>query len=116
MPAQPLPRQDRSSRARRLDDAQVQRLMEGYQSGATVYELADQFEIGRNTVCRILRRHQVPMRRRGLSATQTAEAIQLYLHGCAPPRIGQRMGVDAATARRRLRENGITTRRQAGDT
>lgn len=121
-PAQPSPRKETPGSARQVDDTQVQRLIAGYQSGSTVYKLADEFEIGRNTVCRILHRHQVPMRRRGLSHEQTAEAIRLHHEGWTPPQIGQRMGVDAVTVRRRLRDRGVAIRdtrgrtlRQAGD-
>lgn len=109
-PSQPTPKRQRPSRARRLPEAQVQELIEGYKSGSTVYELAAQFKIGRNTVCRILHRHEVPVRRRGLSAEETAEAIRLYHQGWSPPRIGQQMGVNAVTVRRRLRESAISLR------
>ncbi|GAB3474063.1 terminase gpP N-terminus-related DNA-binding protein [Amycolatopsis cihanbeyliensis] len=121
-PPQPTPKRPRPGRARHLDDAHIQQLIAGYLSGSTVYELAEQFKIGRNTVCRILRRHHVPMRRRGLTPEQVTEAVQLYHQGWTPPRIGQRMGVDAVTIRRRLREHGLTIRntqqpdrRQAGE-
>jgi transposase-like protein len=50
------------------------------------------------------------------------ETIRLYHEGWSPPQIGQRMGVDAVTVRRRLREHRISipntqeqTRPQAGD-
>jgi hypothetical protein len=57
-------------RARQLDDGQVQKLIEGYQAGATVYELGDQFGINRQTVGKILKRHGVKMRRQGLSPSR----------------------------------------------
>jgi hypothetical protein len=92
----------------------VHQLIEGYQSGATVYKLAAQFGIGRNTACRILHRHHVPMRRSGLSPDQITEATRLHDQEWSPPQIAHRMGVDAATVRRRLHERGITRHRARG--
>lgn len=114
-PAAETAKRLRPGRARRLSEAQVQELIEGYKSGSTVYELADRFSIGRNTVCRILHRHEVPMRRQGLSAEQTAEAVRLHEQGWSPPRIGRRMGVDAVTVRRRLHDHQQQTQQQAGE-
>ncbi|MGH4013864.1 MAG: hypothetical protein ACRDSL_08020 [Pseudonocardiaceae bacterium] len=53
--------------ARQLDSQQVQDLITGYAAGATVYQLGEQFGIDRRTVSQILHRHDVSMRRRGLS-------------------------------------------------
>ncbi|MGH3390303.1 MAG: hypothetical protein ACRDOO_15650 [Actinomadura sp.] len=70
--------QRKPRRARQLDEEQVRWLIEGYQAGATVYELGNRFGINRKTVSEILHRHQVPMRRRGLSTEQISEAARLY--------------------------------------
>jgi hypothetical protein len=78
---EPEPRpakRNRLRRARRLDGDQVLQLIAGDQSGATIYELGDQFGIERRTVSNILHRHDVPMRRRGLSPDQVDDAIHLY--------------------------------------
>lgn len=40
-------------------------LIAGYESGSTVYELAEVFGIDRRTASAILHRHDVAMRRRG---------------------------------------------------
>ncbi|MFB9729711.1 helix-turn-helix domain containing protein [Haloechinothrix salitolerans] len=96
--------------AQQLDGDQVQELIEGYTSGATVYELGDQFGIERRTVSAILHRHDVPMRRRGLSAEQIDDAVRLYNQGWSLARIGNRMDVAADTVRQRLHERGVTMR------
>lgn len=101
-------------RARQLDDAQVQKLIEGYQSGSTVYELGDQFGIERRTVSAILHRHGVPMRRRGLSGEQIDDAVRLYAQGWSLARIATRMNVDAETVRQRLHERGVAMRDTQG--
>jgi hypothetical protein len=108
---QPTPaRRDRPRRARQLGDDQIQQLIAGYESGATVYELGDRFGIERRTVSNILQRHGVPMRRRGLSPDQVDDAIHLYNLGWSLARVGQHLGVDHTTVLNKLRERGIPTR------
>ncbi|MBB5153652.1 hypothetical protein [Saccharopolyspora phatthalungensis] len=99
----------------------MQQLIEGYKSGATVYELGDQFGIERRTVSAILHRHGVPMRRRGLSEEQIDDAVRLYNQGWSLARIAARMDVAAGTVRQRLHERDVPIRDtqgqpRAGDT
>lgn len=101
-------------RARRLDDGQVQALIEGYQAGATVYELGERFGISRQTVSRYLHRRGVPMRRQGLTPEQIDEAVRLYEAGWSLARIGAQMDVDATTVLARLRERHVRTRNAHG--
>jgi hypothetical protein len=72
------PRRRKPRTAKQLDGERVGKLIAGYQSGSTVYELGDRFGIERRTVSNILQRHGVPMRRRGLSPDQVDDAIHLY--------------------------------------
>ncbi|WP_083666545.1 helix-turn-helix domain-containing protein [Saccharomonospora sp. CUA-673] len=88
----------------------MQQLIEGYKSGATVYELGDQFGIERRTASAILHRHGVPMRRRGLSEEQIDDAARLYQQGWSLARIAARMDVAAGTVRQRLYERGVPIR------
>jgi hypothetical protein len=101
----PKPRQ-----ARQLDADQVQELIARYQTGATVYELGDGFNIERRTVSNILHRHGVPMRRRGLTREQVDDAIHLYNLGWSLARIGEYLDVAHTTVLTKLRERGIPTR------
>jgi len=103
-------KRDRPRRARQLDADQVEELIAGYRSGATVYELGDRFGIERRTVSAILRRHGVPMRRRGLSPEQVDHAIHLYKLGWSLARVGDHFGVHHTTVLNKLRERGISTR------
>ncbi|MBK0866481.1 helix-turn-helix domain containing protein [Saccharopolyspora sp. HNM0986] len=113
-PSQPIPKRAKPGRTRRLPDDQVQRLIEGYKSGATVYELGDQFGIERRTVSTILHRHGVPMRRRGLSEKQIDGAMRLYNQGWSLARIAARMDVAAGTVRQRLHERDVPIRNTQG--
>jgi DNA-directed RNA polymerase specialized sigma24 family protein len=55
---------------RRLSCEQVTALVAGYQAGATVYELAERFDINRKTVSEHLHRQGVEIRRHGLNSHQ----------------------------------------------
>jgi hypothetical protein len=92
------------------DANQVQALIQGYTTGVTTYELGDRFRIDRRTVSAILHRHDVNMRRRGLSPSQIDDAIRLYNSGWSLARIGEHLSVDPTTVLNRLRERGVPTR------
>ncbi len=79
-----------------------------------MYELGDRFGIERRAVSDILRRHRVPMRRRGLTSEQVDEAIRLYEMGWSLARVGRHLSVDGTTVLNRLRERGISTRDSQG--
>lgn len=68
-------------RARQPGQDQIQMLIHDYVAGATTYELGNRFGVDRRTISSILHRHNVPIRRRGLSPNQTDEAIHLYRLG-----------------------------------
>jgi hypothetical protein len=52
---------------------QVQQVIAGYQVGATVYQLGNQFGIDRETVSRILRRHYITLRGTSLTPTKSTK-------------------------------------------
>ncbi|MBF6214796.1 hypothetical protein IU487_27735 [Nocardia puris] len=109
-PAQPPVKRPKPRRARQLDTEEVAELITGYQAGATVYQLADRFDIERRTVSNILHRHKVPMRRRGLSPDQVDTAIHLYKLGWSLARVGNHLDVNPTTVLAALRRRGIPTR------
>ena len=94
----------------RLTVVEVARLTAAYQEGAGVYELAIDFGINRNTVSSILRNNGAELRRRGLSAEDTAEAAVLYQAGWSLARIGDRFGYSAETIRQALHRFGVRRR------
>jgi hypothetical protein len=102
------------NRRYRLDDDQTQHLIASYQAGSTVYELADEFGIERRTVSAILHRHDVPMRRQGLTVDQANDAMRLYELRWSLARIGNHLGVTADTVRKRLLERGVPMRDTQG--
>jgi hypothetical protein len=110
VPAPPPAKRRRPGRIRHLESDQVEKLIAGYQAGATVYELGDLFRIDRKTVSGILRSHDVPMRRTGLLPEQVHEAARLYEDGWSTAQIAERMNTDQRTVQRRLGEHGVTMR------
>jgi DNA-directed RNA polymerase specialized sigma24 family protein len=113
-PVQRAPKRHLPGKAKQLGPDQAQELIAGYQAGATVYELGDRFGISRQTVSKILHRHDVPMRMQGLSPEQADEAVRLYGVGWSLARVGEKLGVDAHTVRDRLRERGVRMRDAQG--
>ena len=75
-----------------------------------MYELGDRLGIERRTVSNILKRHDVPMRRRGLSPEQIDDAIHLYYLVWSLARVGEHLGVDHTTVLTKLRERGVPSR------
>jgi plasmid maintenance system antidote protein VapI len=88
---------------------QAEQVIADYQSGATVYELGNQYGIDRKTVSRILHRHNIPIRRTGLLPEQVDEATRLHDNGWSTTQIAQHLNVNQRTIQRRLAERGITT-------
>ena len=109
-PAPPPVERYKPGRIQHLPPDQVEKLIAGYQAGATVYELGDLFGIDRKTVSRILRRHDVPMRRTGLLPEQVDEAARLYEDGWSTALIAEHLNTDQRTVQRRLGEHGVTMR------
>ena len=83
----------------KLTGAQLDRLVEGYLKGKTVYELGRQFGIARKTVSEHLHRRGVPMRMRGLDESLRPEITRLHDEGWSLKRLGDRFRVDASTVR-----------------
>lgn len=97
-------------RALRLNVSQVARLVDRYNAGATVYELANQFYIDRKTVSMHLRRQGVVSRYQPPSTELVDEMIRLYESGLSLVRVGERIGVDPATVQRHLGARGVVRR------
>ena len=96
--------------ARRLRSHQLDVLIDAYQSGATVYELAERFGISRQTVSEHLHRQGVRLRLQGLSPSQIEVAVEMYGQGLSLAKIAAQLGVHAGTVHKRLRERGVRMR------
>jgi DNA-directed RNA polymerase specialized sigma24 family protein len=113
LPAKPI-RRPRFQTRRRLAADQIAALVEAYQSGKTMKELASEFGIHRTTVSSHLNEHGVPVRRGGLDQERAAEAVRLYDEGWSSGRLGERFGVSADTVLTVLRRAGASIRPRRG--
>jgi hypothetical protein len=106
---------ERPRTAKQLNAEQAAQLIAGYQAGAKLWELGQQFGIHPETAGLILRRNRIEKRRRGLSAEQEAEAERLNgTGGLSLKRVGERLGVDGETVRKLLISRGTRPRDQTG--
>lgn len=82
-------------------------LVAAYEAGATVYQLAEQFSIHRQTVSRILKRHGATMRHHTLTADEIGDIVRAHQAGESVYRIAERFVVQASTVRKRLHEHEL---------
>ena len=99
---------------RRLRDDQVDDLVAGYKRGNTVYQLADEFRINRETVSLILRRQGVAIRHRSLGPEQVVQASELYANGLSLARVAETMGVTRGAVSKALKAAGVELRPRPG--
>lgn len=84
-------------RNRRLSADNVARLVTGYESGSTVYDLGREFNIHRKTAAELLRRQGVVLTYRKLTDDQLVEAERLHADGWSFVRLGEHFGVNQST-------------------
>lgn len=96
----PLPRQNT------LHRSIVKLLIEDYEAGASTYELAERYNVRRNTVRDTLRRAGFDLtakaKRAALSEEQKAEARRLFASGTTRRELMEMYGVSECTIRRAL--------------
>jgi hypothetical protein len=84
--------------------------VERYRAGATVYDLAAQFGIGRDTVARRVKAEGVRLRRTSLTADELARATKLYESGLSTIKVGEKLGRHDTTIWMSLRRAGVQMR------
>lgn len=116
VPAGPLGGAPRTGRQvhRRLREPEIDDLVAGYMAGSTVYELAHQFSIHRQTVSEILERRGVSRRYQKLSHEQLDLACTLYGDGLSLTKVGEQLGRRAETVRQALMKAGVEIRSRNG--
>ncbi|RFS84419.1 hypothetical protein D0T12_18440 [Actinomadura spongiicola] len=108
----PLVEQKRPTprRAKQLKAEQATELVQAYEAGATLHQLAARFGIHRATVSNILNRHRVKTRWRRLTEEDIDEAACLYEEGLSLARVAEQLGVSADGVRYQLRKRGVKMR------
>lgn len=98
-----------------LNVRQLERLAERYEAGATVYELAEEFQIDRGTVSERLKYQGVIMRsQHRITGQSLEEAIRLYSGGWSCKRIGDHLGFNQRTVWNALRQARVELRPRNG--
>ena len=100
----------RIHRARRLNESQLVRLVEGYRDGDTVYQLAERFSLDRRTVSVRLKDQGISLRRQPPTTAMIDEMVRLYATGLSATKIGALIGVSADTVLNYLRLRGVVRR------
>lgn len=94
----------------RLETSEIQRLEQAYESGATLRELAREFQIHRTTAADLLERAGIARRGKGPCDSELQRAIRLYRKGHSTARIGEVLGFSAETIRQQLLASGVRVR------
>lgn len=108
--AGPAPPPRRIRTLRKLKPHEVDELVEHYEAGSSVYELADRFGIHRITIGKHLRSRGIDTTAPALTEEQVREAVQLYADGWSCKKLGEYFRVGAETVRERLHEEGVSLR------
>lgn len=98
------------STQRRLGSARVEVLVQRYQQGETVRELARQFDINRDSVVRLLTEAGIDAHRQPLSAETLERARTLYEAGSSLSTAAKEVGIPRETLRRKLAAMGVAFR------
>jgi len=93
-----------SRRQRRLTEAQMNNMVTRYQEGATVYELATEFDCHRTTVAARLKKAGIAMRLQPPTSEVIDSMVRLYASGFSPQEVGAQLGFCANTVRACLRQ------------
>ena len=96
-----------SQRQRRLTEAQIIEMAARYQEGATVYELAAEFDCNRTTVAARLKRAGIAMRGQSPTSETVDSMMRLHESGLSPLEVGKQLGFCANTVRACLRKRQV---------
>ena len=88
----------------------MKELVNRYLAGATVYELAAEFDMSRSTVSNRLKRAGVTLRLGPPTREIIDEIVRLYKGGASLAAVGEQVGFAPGTVHRHLRNRGILTR------
>jgi transposase-like protein len=98
-------------RVKRLRPARIDELVDAYEAGATLTELAQDHGIHEDTVARLLRSRGVRLRYRRLDDPADVERAKvLYESGMSLAAVGRELGVDATTVQRAFKKAGVARR------
>lgn len=104
LPLEPRQRQNHLGKSEQL------KVVQAYQAGNSVYEIAKQLIITRNTASAILKRHGVKLRYKILGPEDIENAKRLYESGASLQVVADYFKVNPSTVRYALLGAGVKTR------
>ena len=99
-------------RQRRLSAEQAAMMADRYREGATVYELAKEFNVDRRTVSDRLKKTGVRMRLQPPPSNMIEEMVRMYVSGLSLAAIGKRLRMSPQTIRYYVNESGVQIRHE----
>ena len=97
-------------RQRKLSEVQTLLMINKYQNGATVYQLAHEFDISRHTVSKRLKKAGVSMRQQSPGCKCIDEMVTLYHSGLSLAEVEDRVGTSPRTVCCYLLIRGVKSR------
>lgn len=95
-----------------LSSIEIQAVCKRYQSGDSVYKLAEDFGCHRSTISAVLKRNGVEVSHKASTKPELVKrVIELYAEMKTPKEVGAIVGLDCGTVRQVLKENGIYIRK-----
>lgn len=96
---------------KRLSDSEIRQIAERYSAGASTYELAAAFGCHRSTISRALKKSGIEVTHEAAKREAlTEQVLQMYADYYKPVDIGKALGINAATVRKILHDNGVRIR------
>lgn len=104
----------RRQRQRRLTTTDCQRAIETYLAGSSMNQVAAELHVHRTTIAACLRKHDVPLHRRGIPSGEVEAAAACYRDGWSLARLAERYGCSAMTVHAALIRHGVDIRPRKG--
>ena len=94
-----------------LSEKEIARVILGYQSGKSSYELAREYGCNRKTICAQLKKHGIEVSQNKIKSEETVQSIiSLYEKGHTIQEVANRHEVSTATINQLLHKNGVLVR------
>lgn len=98
----------------RLSNDAVAELVRAYEAGASTADLRQRFGLSQGSVLKLLRTHDVTLRRQGLDEANKSVAVRLYKDGATLAQLGSQFEVSPNVVRRVLLAAGVVMRSRGG--
>lgn len=96
---------------KRLSPTETAMVVQGYQSGRTTYQLAEEFDCHHQTISNILKRNNIKVDKRKAQKKLDADVVvAMYMDGYSSTEIGKRFDVSPQVVLRCLRSHGVEIR------